>query len=69
MPEEESARKCIILITGNNSEKAYGPFYSFGVAQDVLKSIGYERKSDAWWQRGKIDAYIKLLYAAQELGS
>ena len=67
--QEETLQKCVVLVTSKNSEKAYGPFFSFQEAHKVLEEKGFVRINDHWWQRreGMVDAYIKHLNNPNEL--
>lgn len=58
---EDTREKFIVFITGINSEKAFGPFFSIQDVWEILKSLGFERKSDTWWNKRIINAYIKPL--------
>jgi len=65
---EDRREGFIVLITGSNSEKAFGPFFSIEEIWNKLKELGFERRSDTWWQKSKVDAYIKQLNPPDKMG-
>ena len=68
MLEEDQREGFVVLITGVNSEKTFGPFFSIEEIWNKLKELGFEKKSDTWWQKSKVDAYIKQLNSPDKIG-